>query len=216
VSWSPTTSPAVRGTPAAGSISSQRVAVALEQAHLAPADAQDMITVARLHDAHERLGVETLGHDGQFPHRALQAIDLEQAGRAKDGQPVLRVVPEFGVFGKVVKRRQQRRDFPFGIFLLQGCLKLPDQVPEPDPVLLPVGIGAVGRLVKRQAGRFTFGKQCRIIACKRIHDGLLMFRLVAGGLSCRSVERAGRLVPRFPDPVADFAFRSPAAAPACG
>jgi hypothetical protein len=42
------------------------VAVAFEELDLAPVQAEDLVAVCRLDDAHQGFGMETVGHDGQL------------------------------------------------------------------------------------------------------------------------------------------------------
>src|SRR3546814_4136731 len=70
------------------------VAVALEQACRMAVQAKDLVTVRRLHDAHQRLGMEAVGDDRQIRNGTLQAVDAEQARCAEHGQALEVVVPE--------------------------------------------------------------------------------------------------------------------------
>src|SRR3546814_12002384 len=49
------------------------VAVALEQACRMAVQAKDLVPVRRLHDAHQRLGMEAVGEDRQIRHGTMQA-----------------------------------------------------------------------------------------------------------------------------------------------
>src|SRR3546814_15739951 len=69
------------------------VAVALEQACRMAVQAKDLVTVRRLHDAHQRLGMEAVGDDRQIRNGTLQAVDAEQARRSEPARAPSERVP---------------------------------------------------------------------------------------------------------------------------
>src|SRR5689334_7422410 len=80
------------------------VAIAFEKPRLLPIEPEDVVAIRRLEDAHERLRMEAVGHDRQLSNCSLEAVDLEQVGSRKEGEPVERMVPEASILGQVVER----------------------------------------------------------------------------------------------------------------
>ena len=148
----------------------QAVAVALVQLEAVAAQAQHLVLVGRLRDAHQRLGVKAVRHHGQFGHRARQAVHAKQPRRAKHRQALGGVVPEIGVGGQRLERLQQRRHFALRVLLQQRRFQFLHQIAKADWVLHVVRVLQVGWLVQRQAGRLLVGKQdLRVIVAQGMH-----------------------------------------------
>src|SRR5688572_15048461 len=86
------------------------VAVTLEELDVPPVQAQDLVAVGRLKNAHEGLGVEAVRHDSQLGDRPLEPVDSENTGRAQHGQSVQCVIPEVVIVGQSTERSQERLD----------------------------------------------------------------------------------------------------------
>ena len=136
-----------------------RVPVTLEERGLVPIESEDVIAIGRLQDAQQRLGVETVGHHGQFGHWPLQPVGAKEARRRENGQSVQGVIPELAIGSQCLERRQQRRGFARRILALQGFGQRLRQVAKADWILLVVGVASVRRLVHGKARRLVRARQ---------------------------------------------------------
>ena len=75
-----------------------------------PAQAENLVAVGRLKDAHQGFGVEAIGHDGQLGNRPLEPVDSEHASCAQHCQSVKGVIPEVAVVRQCQERVQERPD----------------------------------------------------------------------------------------------------------
>jgi hypothetical protein len=129
------------------------VAVALEELDLLPAKAEDLVAVGQLKDAHQRFGVEAVGHDNQLGNRPPESVNSEHAGRAQHRQSVMGVIPEVGRVGQSQKRLQERLDLMRRVLLPQRLLQRLNEVAKPNRILLVFRKVPMSRLVERDARR---------------------------------------------------------------
>ena len=94
----------------------QGITVTLEELDLLSVQAEDLIAVGRLKDAHQGLGVEAVGHDRQFGDRPLERVHPEHALCAQHCQAVKSVIPEVAVVGQCRNGSSSGRTSLFGYF----------------------------------------------------------------------------------------------------
>src|SRR5690606_14107719 len=146
------------------------VAVAFEQDRLFAGEAEHVVTVGGLQDAHQRFGMKAVGGNRKLRNRSLQAVDPEHARFRERRDSVEGYPPERGVLGQFMKWAQQRRHVATGVFLGQRKLQFLDEIIEPDRVLLLVRVNTMRRLVQRQTWWLVIAQQQRsIIIFKCVH-----------------------------------------------
>ena len=148
----------------------QAVAVAFIQGEAVAVQAQNLVAVSRLCDAHQRLGVKAVSHHHKLNYWALQAVGAKHAGRAQHRQAIGRVIPESFVVGQCLERLKQWRDFALGVFQTQRRFHFFHQIAKADRVLHVVRVLAVGGLIQREAGRLLIAQENGwVIKSQRIH-----------------------------------------------
>src|SRR5215212_8086298 len=109
---------------------------------------EDLVGVIRLKNAHEGLQVQMLVDDDDTGHRALDFLDVEEAGGAEYSNSVLRVRPELIVGGEPLERLQQLADVSIAPLLVHCIAELPQQVSILHRILLRLGKRPVRRLIE--------------------------------------------------------------------
>jgi hypothetical protein len=123
------------------------------------AQSQNLIATHRLQKTSQGLGMKAVGHDSQFSDRTLKLKHLKQAQPSHHGQSIECMVPEFIIVGESFERFQKETGLDGWVGLPERCLQLLYKIAKPDWVLLVVGMGSVGRLVKRKTRRLAIRYQ---------------------------------------------------------
>ena len=98
------------------------VAITLEQFHFSSVKTEDLVTIGRLKNPHQRLDMKAVRHNHHLGDRPLNPVDTEQSWRTEDRQAVERMVPKIAVIGENLKRLDERSDMPVRVLLLQRFL----------------------------------------------------------------------------------------------
>lgn len=136
----------------------ERMSVSLQKSDSIEAEREHLKSVHRLKESPQGLGVKAVGHHRQLTDPLRNPDRTKEPRCPQNDQAIERVVPELGVAPERFEGLEQHACLGGRIVLTQRGVELLHEIPEPDGVLLVLGMPAMGRLVQGQTRRLCFGR----------------------------------------------------------